>query len=52
MKEYIYSSVFIGKNLHVRGPMQFKAMLFKGQVYTKLEHPIFFKAEEGPSDAG
>ena len=30
-RKYIYSTIFPQKNLHVRGLMQFKPMLFKGQ---------------------
>ena len=34
-RKYIYSTlhIFIEKNPCIRGPTQFKLMLFKGQVY-------------------
>lgn len=28
-------AVFIEKHLHISGPSQFKALLFKGQLYSK-----------------
>lgn len=38
-RKYIYSRVYIEKNLYVSGLMQFKPVLFKGQLY--FEKRIF-----------
>ena len=33
-----FSHIFIQKNLHVIGPIQFKAMLFKDQTYLAFDN--------------
>lgn len=33
---------YIGQNLHISQPRQFKAVLFKGQLYIKQNYILFF----------